>query len=504
MHTDDPLDLFLPPVREWFRTALGEPTAPQRQGWPLIASGRNTLILAPTGSGKTLAAFPPRSSLAAGSGAGPRRARPLRLAAQATQRTTIARNLQQPLEGVAETARRIGFDLRRWRPPSARRVVPHRSAEPTPPQRLGWPLIAAGQNTLILAPTGSGKTLAAFLACLDHLWRQEAAPARGVRVLYVSPLKALNNDIHRNLQLPLEGVAETARRMGCDAARPRSRRPHRRHARRRTAAPGPPAAARPHHHAGIAASAADLARPRHAARRHALHRRRDPRPLRRTSAASSWRCLLERLAAIKPTRLRAHRPVGDAAAARRGGALPRRGRVGRRRPAHTAAGRRRGRRAAEGPRPARRQSGRAVRAAAGRVGVAVDLPPARRPDPRASLHHRLRQRPPFGRAHHVVPQRRGRIGPRPPRQRLAGSAAADRGGAEGGPTAGRGGDGVAGAGHRHGGGRSGLPGRVAGQRGPRRCSASAGRGTSSASAARAGSSRRRPAICSNRPCWRGR
>src|SRR5438067_7627891 len=111
MNTGDPLELFLPPVREWFRTALGEPTAPQR---------------------------------------------------------------------------------------------------------LGWPAIAAGQHTLILAPTGSGKTLAAFLACLDTLWRQslEQPLPRGVRVLYVSPLKALNNDIHRNLQIPLEGVAETARRMG--------------------------------------------------------------------------------------------------------------------------------------------------------------------------------------------------------------------------------------------------------------------------------------------------
>jgi ATP-dependent Lhr-like helicase len=88
--------------------------------------------------------------------------------------------------------------------------------EPTPPQRLGWPAIAAGQHTLILAPTGSGKTLAAFLACLDRLWRDglDHPLPRSVRVLYVSPLKALNNDIHRNLQLPLEGVAETARRMG--------------------------------------------------------------------------------------------------------------------------------------------------------------------------------------------------------------------------------------------------------------------------------------------------
>src|SRR5436305_13266291 len=85
--------------------------------------------------------------------------------------------------------------------------------EPTPPQRLGWPVIAAGQNTLILAPTGSGKTLAAFLACLDALWRQPQL-ARGVAVLYISPLKALNNDIHRNLQVPLEGVAATAKSLG--------------------------------------------------------------------------------------------------------------------------------------------------------------------------------------------------------------------------------------------------------------------------------------------------
>src|SRR5437762_3070433 len=88
--------------------------------------------------------------------------------------------------------------------------------EPTPAQRQGWPAIAAGQNTLILAPTGSGKTLAAFLACLDGLWRQQSRPS-GVQVLYVSPLKALNNDIYRNLQVPLAGVAETARRLGLSA-----------------------------------------------------------------------------------------------------------------------------------------------------------------------------------------------------------------------------------------------------------------------------------------------
>jgi len=88
--------------------------------------------------------------------------------------------------------------------------------QPTPPQELGWPSIAAGRNALILAPTGSGKTLAAFLACLNQLYVEGEAgrDISGVQVLYVSPLKALNNDIHRNLELPLRGIARTARRLG--------------------------------------------------------------------------------------------------------------------------------------------------------------------------------------------------------------------------------------------------------------------------------------------------
>src|SRR3954463_299880 len=89
---------------------------------------------------------------------------------------------------------------------------------PTPPQRRGWPAIAAGQNTLICAPTGSGKTLAAFLACLDHLWRVPKT-ARGVRVLYVSPLKALNQDISRNLEIPLEGIVSSAEAGGMSLPR---------------------------------------------------------------------------------------------------------------------------------------------------------------------------------------------------------------------------------------------------------------------------------------------
>ena len=81
--------------------------------------------------------------------------------------------------------------------------------DPTPAQMQGWPAIASGQNALIFAPTGSGKTLAAFLAVLDHLWRTPRR-AKGVRVLYVSPLKALNQDVERNLRVPLDGILATA------------------------------------------------------------------------------------------------------------------------------------------------------------------------------------------------------------------------------------------------------------------------------------------------------
>ena len=87
---------------------------------------------------------------------------------------------------------------------------------PTPPQILGWPSIAEGKNTLILAPTGSGKTMAAFLWAINHLleqhFREEHSP--GVRILYVSPLKALNNDIERNLEAPLRSLREEAKNAG--------------------------------------------------------------------------------------------------------------------------------------------------------------------------------------------------------------------------------------------------------------------------------------------------
>jgi ATP-dependent Lhr-like helicase len=97
--------------------------------------------------------------------------------------------------------------------------------EPSPPQQLGWPSISQGKNTLIVAPTGSGKTLAAFLWCINHLVTENIGRpplkkeekhsrsggfTRGIRVLYISPLKALNNDIHRNLEIPLNGILNEA------------------------------------------------------------------------------------------------------------------------------------------------------------------------------------------------------------------------------------------------------------------------------------------------------
>ncbi len=113
---------------------------------------------------------------------------------------------------------------------------------PTQPQREGWPAIARGDSTLILAPTGTGKTLTAFLWCLDRLMLQPrpftTPPAAaklakrvrgkktrepktqllpegvGVRVVYISPLKALAVDVERNLRSPLQGIANMAQRMG--------------------------------------------------------------------------------------------------------------------------------------------------------------------------------------------------------------------------------------------------------------------------------------------------
>src|SRR5260221_1710502 len=89
-------------------------------------------------------------------------------------------------------------------------------ATPTAAQAEAWPAIQSGRNVLIAAPTGSGKTLAAFLAAIDSLVRQglKGELKDETQVVYVSPLKALSNDIQRNLQAPLAGISEILRAQG--------------------------------------------------------------------------------------------------------------------------------------------------------------------------------------------------------------------------------------------------------------------------------------------------
>src|SRR5882724_2408294 len=83
-------------------------------------------------------------------------------------------------------------------------------SSPTEPQIFGWPAIQSGAHTLIAAPTGSGKTLAAFLASLDELFQigLNRKLKDEIYVVYVSPLKALSNDIHKNLEEPLAEIRD--------------------------------------------------------------------------------------------------------------------------------------------------------------------------------------------------------------------------------------------------------------------------------------------------------
>src|SRR5262245_59222797 len=103
-----------------------------------------------------------------------------------------------------------------WAHPLVAEWFVSRFGTPTEPQEQGWPHILAGRTTLISAPTGSGKTLAAFLACIDRLVRKALAGELSDRteVLYVSPLKALGNDIQKNLEIPLGEILALAGERG--------------------------------------------------------------------------------------------------------------------------------------------------------------------------------------------------------------------------------------------------------------------------------------------------
>jgi len=103
-----------------------------------------------------------------------------------------------------------------WAHPVVQEWFAGRFGQPTEPQGLGWPHIVSGHATLISAPTGSGKTLAAFLACIDRLVRKGLAGelTQRTEVLYVSPLKALSNDVQKNLEAPLGEIMRLAAERG--------------------------------------------------------------------------------------------------------------------------------------------------------------------------------------------------------------------------------------------------------------------------------------------------
>src|SRR4030081_3991884 len=102
--------------------------------------------------------------------------------------------------------------------PSVRSWFEARDGTPTEPQALGWPCIQRGEDTLIAAPTGSGKARAAFLACLDAMIHAGEALRDETQVLYVSPLKALANDVRMNLLEPLAALRLAPRVPGVRAA----------------------------------------------------------------------------------------------------------------------------------------------------------------------------------------------------------------------------------------------------------------------------------------------
>jgi ATP-dependent Lhr-like helicase len=110
----------------------------------------------------------------------------------------------------------MNLEALNWAHPVVQEWFTGRFGTATEPQAQGWPHILAKKTTLISAPTGSGKTLAAFLTCIDRLVRKAIAGELldATQVLYVSPLKALGNDIQKNLEQPLGEILQIADKHG--------------------------------------------------------------------------------------------------------------------------------------------------------------------------------------------------------------------------------------------------------------------------------------------------
>ena len=152
-----------------------------------------------------------------------------------------------------------------WAHPVTAEWFTAKFGSPTEPQIYGWPSILAGDPTLISAPTGSGKTLAAFLVCIDKLLRQSidgSLPA-ATQVVYVSPLKALSNDIQKNLDGPLAEIQQLALRSRLSVDGHSHRSSHWRYAAWGARRHAQAAASHSGHHPGVAL--------------HPAHRRQEPR-----------------------------------------------------------------------------------------------------------------------------------------------------------------------------------------------------------------------------------
>ncbi len=195
--------------------------------------------------------------------------------------------------------------------------------EPTPAQVQGWPPITEGRHTLICAPTGSGKTLTAFLSSIDRLVTSPPPEkARRTRVLYLSPLRGPR--LRRREEPPCPAGRHRAGGRAPRAAVHRAgrRRPHRRHQRQGPAGAHPSPTGPPDHDAGEPLPDADVVGPGDAGRRRGGDRGRDPRP-RADQAGRPPRALAGAAGGDHEPASPADRPVGHAAAAGGGGALPR-------------------------------------------------------------------------------------------------------------------------------------------------------------------------------------
>ena len=347
---------------------------------------------------------------------------------------------------------------------------------PTRAQAEGWAAISAGRNTLIHAPTGSGKTLAAFLWCLDRLvGHPRPAPTRQdrgtVRVLYISPLKALTYDVERNLRAPLAGIALAAQRLGQEP-------PHITIASRTGDTPAGERRNLVVHPPDILVTTPEslyllLTSQAREILRGVEHVIVDEvHAIAGSKRGAHLALSLERLERLRtapgPGRRRsiappADRPLGHPAAARdhrevpgRDGRGARRRHRGRRHPqAPGAPGR--GARGGHGPPRRGAAAGRAARRPGHRRRAALQHlarhpPPDPGAHPRAPQHHRVHQQPPPRGTPRPAPQRAGRrgAGARPSRQHRPRAAPPDRGGAEGRPSPRARRDEQPRAGHRHG------------------------------------------------------